>query len=383
MWLKDALATVLAEAGEPLHSKELTRRVVEGGLWEPGGPTPEATVAAALYSDIKKHGAASRFVRTAANTFGLTDPIALTAGPVVGEAELVGAAELVGEEPVGEVNDDAETGDLANVYEVTADEPAVGAPVVDAPPKKRLSFTDAAADVLARHGDHQPMHYRDITKVVLAEDLVKTEGLTPEATLYAQIITENARAEKRGRPVRFIRHGKGMVGLAEWLEPGVQQEIAKHNADAEEEMLCQLRELHPAHFEQLEGELLRALGINDVEVTAYHGDKGIDVTGVYELAGGMEVRVAVQAKRQRPGVGRPVVQALSGSLKPSEQGLIITTSDFSPGAKCEAARDDKPLIWLISGKQLVKLLIAHDIGARRVPVELVEPTGFDATSGDE
>jgi len=221
------------------------------------------------------------------------------------------------------------------------------------------------------------MHYRDITKVVLDEDLVNTSGKTPEATLYAQIITENARAEKRGKPVRFVRHGKGMFGLAEWLEPGVQQDIAKHNADAAEHMLQQLRDLNPADFEQLVGELLRALGIREVEVTAYHTDKGIDATGVYELAEGLEVRVAVQAKRQQQNVQRPVVQSLNGSLKPHQQGLIITTSDFGKGAREEAARDDKPLIWLINGKQLVNLLIANDIGARRVAVELVEPTGFE------
>ena len=358
MELKDALAAALTEAGEALHSRDLTRRLVDGGLWEPGGPTPEATVASALYTDIKKLGSGSRFVKTAPNTFALNPP--------------------------------AEPAPAAHKRAVTADEePEVGASpiaratLVEDALKKRLSFTDAAADVLARHGNHQPMHYRDITEVVLDEDLVKTEGVTPEATLYAQIITENARAEKRGRAVRFVRHGRGMVGLAEWLEPGVQQEIAKHNAEAEAEMLRQLRELHPQHFEQLVGELLRALGISDVEVTAYHGDTGIDATGVYELAEGLEVRIAVQAKRQKNSVGRPVVQALNGSLKPSEQGLIITTSDFPGSARAEAAREDKPSIWLINGTQLVKLLIANDIGARRLPVELVEPTGFDAVTGDE
>ena len=127
------------------------------------------------------------------------------------------------------------------------------------------------------------MHYRDITEKVLKEGMVRTSGKTPEATLYAQIIQENARAEKRGRPTRFVRHGKGFVGLSEWLERGVQAEIAKHNAEAKAQMLKQLRELDSAEFEQLIGELLRALGISDVEVTAYHGDKGIDATGVYEL----------------------------------------------------------------------------------------------------
>ena len=54
------------------------------------------------------------------------------------------------------------------------------------------------------------MHYRDITDKVLEEELVKTSGRTPEATLYAQIIQENARAEKReADSVRTPRQGFG------------------------------------------------------------------------------------------------------------------------------------------------------------------------------
>jgi restriction system protein len=348
----DAIEKVLDDEGGPLHAKVLTQRMLAKGLWKSEGKTPASTVSARLYSDIKKKGLASRFIQTGKNTFALNSQVQPPPPGASPTAQSTNSSAAPTTAPTGT----AAGGDGL---------------------KKRLSFTDAAEDILQRHAAGQPMHYRDITKLVLDEDLVKTSGKTPEATLYAQIITENARAEKRGRPVRFVRHGKGMVGLAAWLQPGVQQEIAKHNAEAEQQMLQQLRKLDPADFEQLVGELLRALGIREVEVTAYHGDKGIDATGVYELAVGLEVRLAVQAKRQQQNVQRPVVQALNGSLKPHQQGLIITTSDFGKGAREEAARDDKPLIWLINGKQLVQLLIVNDIGARRVAVELVEPTGFE------
>ncbi len=360
MDLKDAIVTVLAAEGGPLQSATITERVLAEGLWETTGKTPAATVAASLYSDIKKHGADSRFVRTGKNFFALNPEVEAAS------ASTTPAATVASQTPAGSP-------------------PSVTATTTTGPPatpgRKRLSFVDAAVDVLERHGNGSPMHYRAITAFLLAEDLIKTHGKTPEATLYAQVITENARNEKRGRPVRFILHGKGMVSLAQWLVPGVQQEIAKHNDDAEAQMLAHLRELDPSDFEQLVGELLQSMGISDVVVTAYHGDKGIDATGTYELGEGLEVRIAVQAKRQNQNVQRPVVQALNGSLKPHQQGLIITTSDFGRGARDEAARDDKPLIWLINGKQLVKLLIANDIGARRIAVELVEPTGFELGDG--
>jgi hypothetical protein len=82
-----------------------------------------------------------------------------------------------------------------------------------------LSFVDAAETVLWRFGGGRPMHYRDITKLALAERLVQTKGKTPEATLYARIIDENAAASRRGREPRFERYGKGFVGLTAWHAP--------------------------------------------------------------------------------------------------------------------------------------------------------------------
>jgi HB1, ASXL, restriction endonuclease HTH domain len=59
----DGIRTVLDEAGEPLHVRVITKRILERGLWQSEGKTPEATVAARLYSDIKTKGATSQFVQ--------------------------------------------------------------------------------------------------------------------------------------------------------------------------------------------------------------------------------------------------------------------------------------------------------------------------------
>ena len=67
----DAVEVVLAEAGEPLGYREITRRVLEQGLWQTEGLTPEATINARLGTDIKDLGAGSRFQRTAPGVFAL------------------------------------------------------------------------------------------------------------------------------------------------------------------------------------------------------------------------------------------------------------------------------------------------------------------------
>ncbi len=83
--------------------------------------------------------------------------------------------------------------------------------------------------------------------------------------------------------------------------------------------------------------------------------------------------MAVQVKRWgKQNIQAPVVQQVRGSLGAHEQGMIITTSDFSPGAVREAAQPDKNPIALMNGQQLVMLLMEHGIGVHRSRPDLFE-----------
>ena len=55
-----------------------------------------------------------------------------------------------------------------------------------------------------------------------------------------------------------------------------------------------------------------------------------------------------------------------------EQGLIITTSDFSKGAREEAARPNAVPVGLMDGEQLVRLFVENNIGVQRTSYELIE-----------
>jgi restriction system protein len=164
---------------ESLHVRELTERVLARGLWTSKGKTPQATVGARVYTDIEKKGSASRFIQTGKATFGLNPEVQASAKTETRDAR--------DGTPAAFRRDVTITPSAARAVA------GANAPMV----KKRLSFTDATEDVLRRYGKGKPMHYRDITATILQEGLVKTSGKTPEATLYAQVIQENARAEKR------------------------------------------------------------------------------------------------------------------------------------------------------------------------------------------
>ena len=161
-----------------------------------------------------------------------------------------------------------------------------------------------------------------------------------------------------------------MFGLTAWLPDEVATLIEERNREVRQGLLDRARSAPPSDFESLVGQLLVEMGFEDVKVTSLSGDGGIDVRGVLVVGDAIRIRMAVQAKRWKSNVLAPVVQQVRGSLGAHEQGLIITTSDFSSGAKKEAQRSDAAPVALIGGEQLAALLAEHEIGARMTSYDL-------------
>ena len=303
MGVLDVVESVLKQAGAPLHYNEITKRVLASGSWKTDGKTPHATINAQLSVEIAKRGDTSRFQRAGPGTYALRN------GAVPAPTDLAPQDAS----PAPGTKSKAEVGN-------------------------RLSFTDAAERVLSEFGNKQPMHYRDIARKALDLGLVKTEGKTPQATLYAQVITEIQRRHKRGERGRFVMHGKGFIGLTKWMATGLAFQIDQQNAQVRKKLRERLGNMLPVEFEEFIAALLTKLGFAEVTVTARSGDGGIDVRGTMVTGDVIRTRMAVQVKRWKQNVQAPVVQQVRGSLGTHEQGLIITTSDFSPGAQEEAAR---------------------------------------------
>ena len=337
MNVQDAAVEILKGAGKPLHAKEIAKRIIDGGLWKSEGKTPDATVSARLYSDIKSNGDKSSFVKVGPQTFALRDS--------TGETNNSGAAPTPAEE--------------------TPKAPSVNAD---------FSFTDCAQKVLEEFGGKKPMHYKKITEKALEKGWLVTSGKTPEATMYAQVITEIKRQQKRGDRPRFVQHGRGYVGLSQWMGRGLAFQIEQHNQQVRKALRARLLAMKPGEFEELISQLLAEMGFEMVEVTKLSGDGGIDVRGTLVVGDVVRIKMAVQVKKWKlkNNIQAPVVQQVRGSLGAHEQGLIITTSDFSSGAVKEAAQADKTPIALMNGEQLVMLLMEHGIGVHRSTPDLFE-----------
>ncbi len=327
---KKAICEVLKEAGEPLHYEKITDRMLERGLWRTGGKTPSKTVYAELLRDIKKRGSASLFRKVGPGRFTLNQQPQPSLAPTKAPRQ----------------------------------------PVVEPSQAKPLSFLDAAERILRESGPNQPMTYVEITKRAMARGLIQTQGLTPAASLSGQVGVDIRRREARGENQRFVRPARGKVGLAPSLPVAVADQIEEQNRNVRAQLLERAKQGSPDDFEQTVGALLEAMGFEGVEVTPSTGDGGIDVRGTLVVGDVVRLRMAVQAKRWKNNVQKPVVQQVRGSLSAHEQGLIITTSGFSQGAREEAKRPDASPVALMDGEQLARLLAENEIGAKRAKYDL-------------
>lgn len=243
-----------------------------------------------------------------------------------------------------------------------------------------LTFLDAAERVLRENG--APLHYRAITEKAISEGLLASSGASPHNTMSAQIGTDIKKADERGTISRFVKDGSATYGLSDWGERGLRREIDDHNKQVKEDLLKRIRGIPPGEFEDLVGELLTALGFEKVDVSVLSGDGGVDVRGTLVVGDVLPIKMAVQAKRWKANVQAPTVQQVRGSLGAHEQGLIVTTSGFSAGAREEAQKADAAPVGLMDGETLVELLAANDIMSRRTSMDIVELEDEDEEEED-
>ena len=124
-------------------------------------------------------------------------------------------------------------------------------------------------------------------------------------------------------------------------------------------VLDQVLKLSSTEFEDLVAHLLLAIGLKEVELMPPNFP-AVDIVGVLDTAGLVNIKMFVQAKHHRYGKVSPkVVTALRGALPEDGEGVIVTTSDFNKSARKAAYKPDFKSIALINGRQLARLLIGH------------------------
>ncbi len=188
-------------------------------------------------------------------------------------------------------------------------------------------------------------------------------------------IVERGLVEKEGNAYSITQ--KGIEYAATKVADDPKKKVIRSLTDYNSKQVVVLREklgeMSAKAFEKLIGDLLEAMGYEDVEVTKESGDKGVDVVATVQF-GITTIIEVVQVKRHQGNIGRPILDQLRGALPYHKaiRGTLITLGSFSKGCTEAALFPGAAPITLIDGNKLLELLVEHGIGVHKRETTLYE-----------
>lgn len=157
-----------------------------------------------------------------------------------------------------------------------------------------LSFSNAAYEILKQ--TNEALSSVELVDIALSKGLIKTEGKTPEATMWSALYLEG---QRKGNKSRFILIGKDKWALSEWGKEIIQVEIEKYNKDTQEIQLKIQKTIvgDPLNFDGLQYSPINEQGVVFL-FGKLHRDLGIIVeaiqTGFPDAKGRKKVRTGWQ-----------------------------------------------------------------------------------------
>lgn len=145
----------------------------------------------------------------------------------------------------------------------------------------------------------------------------------------------------------------------------------KHQKEFKESVIKLIKKINPIHFENFTKNLLEAYGFEDVEVTRFSRDGGIDGFGRMKVGLGV-ITVAFQCKRySTKSVTTKEIQEFRGSIQGKcEQGLFFTTSQYTKNCEELMFQPGAVPIIMIDGQGIVDIMIEKKFGVeiQNVPI---------------
>jgi len=140
--------------------------------------------------------------------------------------------------------------------------------------------------------------------------------------------------------------------------------IPPANPDIRRQLKVRLLDLSPRAFELFAGDLLVYVGLQNIAVTRFIGDGGIDAHGdLISESGLVCVHAGVQVKRYRRNVRRPEIDEFIGAYGGQyDRGIFITTAGYAGQAREKAATSPLLRVDVVDGDQVVGLMTRHSLG---------------------
>jgi DNA-directed RNA polymerase delta subunit len=240
-----------------------------------------------------------------------------------------------------------------------------------------MEFKEAAYHILKQ--TKKPLSYKEITEIALRENLISTEGKTPEASMRSRLYLD---IQHSGDESKFVKVEKGIFALREWYREDIKSFAeAKEDRRPSESLIDILKETHfksesPNEFEEaikdafiylgFEGELIGGSGDTDVLLTANIGTKAF--------------KVSVDGKTSKSGkvIDRQIdwLSLEDHREKNKAKYIVVVGPDFAGGNLMSRAKQYN--VSLLTTDGLIKLIRAHS----QFPFTLTELKDLFAGKGD-
>lgn len=291
--------------------------------------------------------------------------------------------------PVAEVAREERNG-RAPREEFVAPRAEVAAPRVEA--AKLDGFAQAAYTVLREK--RAPLTLSALSDAIQERKLVRFHTHDAVATLRAALVSDNhIRSQRRARPL-FASYEQGRWGLTDWGLTDAnlrrEQQISALAEECEQDTLRALGEalvgVSNEALEQLALQLLNRMGYHNIKVSKRSANGDVFFSADVRQ-GFRETRVCVQITGERAPLTQAAVVELRGTLHhyAASEGVILHLGDATREAIEESREARLAPVAVIDRAQLVRALLANEIGVKRVwaPILLVDTAFVDALKGGQ
>lgn len=243
----------------------------------------------------------------------------------------------------------------------------------------RSIFFEPCCELLK--GSKEPMSANQLMKLILDQYPDIKWGGT-QGPVRAMLLSVS---KKTGSPIQMIPGSSpplfeynrnsplntSMISeVEETPEEIIERAFDKIMANLRESILEKIYLISPFSFETLVNSVIAAMGYGRPVTTQISRDGGLDGI-IYADRLGMNI-VCVQSKQyaQDNKVQAPEIQRFIGALD-GMNGVFVTSSDFSSGAREKAQNARHSKIILINGKELVNYMIEYNVGVQNTKTSYV------------
>jgi|GEM_PF-4942928 len=258
-----------------------------------------------------------------------------------------------------------------------------------------MELLEAVKHVILKN--KKPMHFKEIARIISAEKLVEKKGTqTLETVINARVALDVKKAEKYNQNTDFVKLHNGMIGLKNYIEPVVVEEIVAAPEETNKvlipqqpveapgvlpeslegyisasiqkvknEMVEKLNKLPFLVFERIVENLLRDIGFVKYTVVNRRTDGGIDYAlNFHEFESNVNMLVVIRRWPQQRKFGVKNAEELLKVMQTHKfnMAVVILFSGYEADVAEYIKTNSSYPIMFLSTDHLAEMLVSRNVG---------------------